>query len=405
MSSQTEKISEVRTVRILGTRGVPANHGGFETAVENVGLYLRDHGWRVVIYCQEVGQGPIVEDIWNGIERVTIRTRSDDWFSTAVFDLRSILHAAKFHDICLTMGYNTAGFNLVQWVRRVPNVFNMDGIEWSRARWGRLMRTALWINERVACWIGTTLIADHPVIEKHLATRARQSKLITITYGAHAIESASIEPVIARRLEPGRYLTLICRPVEENSILELVQGFSSTHRNHTLAIFGNYSPETNAYHRAVMEAASDEVSFVGPVYDREELAALRFYSSAYLHGHTVGGTNPSLVEAMGAGNAVIAHDNEFNRWVVADGALYFSTATEAADAITALLDNVGLRGTLGDANRRRHTAEFTWDRIGRQYAEALSRYAGDANVRSQIIDGGSTTEFSPINGVSDPRPA
>jgi glycosyltransferase involved in cell wall biosynthesis len=362
------------TVRILGTRGVPANHGGFETAVENVGFFLRDQGWRVIVYCQVPGTGPITEDVWNGIERVLIPTSREGALGTADFDLRSIRHASRFRDVCLTMGYNTAGFNVVQWMRRIPNVFNMDGIEWSRARWGRFKRTTLWINERVACWIGTALIADHPVIQDHLETRARKSKITTIAYGAHAVTGAPTIPVTSRGLVPGEYLTLICRPVDENSILELVQGFSSKRRNYRLAVFGNYQPETNSYHRAVLEAASDEVMFVGAVYDPDELAALRFHAAGYLHGHTVGGTNPSLVEAMGAGNAVIAHDNPFNRWVAADGALYFTTSNEAADAISAILENAALRRQLGSANRLRHAAEFTWERIGGQYQAVLSRY-------------------------------
>jgi glycosyltransferase involved in cell wall biosynthesis len=375
MSSRRARREGQPTVRILGTRGVPANHGGFETAAENVGYFLRDRGWRVIVYCQTDGTGPITEDVWNGLERVLIPTARAGALGTAEFDLRSILHASRFRDVCLTMGYNTAGFNVIQWMRRIPNVFNMDGIEWSRARWGRFKRTTLWINEHVACWIGTALIADHPVIEQHLETRARKSKLTTIAYGAHAVTAAPTAPVTSRGLVPGEYLTLICRPVDENSILELVQGFSSKRRGFCLAVFGNYEPGTNDYHRAVMDAASDEVVFVGSVYDPSEIAALRFHSAGYLHGHTVGGTNPSLVEAMGAGNAVIAHDNPFNRWVAANGAIYFTTAEEAADAISRILEKPELRAELGKANRARHGAEFTWERIGGRYQQLLAGYA------------------------------
>jgi glycosyltransferase involved in cell wall biosynthesis len=374
MASRPDHSQLSPTVRILGTRGVPANHGGFETAAENVGAYLRDQGWRVIVYCQADGRGPVTEDTWDGLERVVIPTSRTGALGTAVFDLRSILHASRHRDLCLTMGYNTAGFNVVQWLRRIPNIFNMDGIEWQRERWGRFKRTTLWINERIACWIGTELIADHPEIEKYLHTRARKSKLTTIAYGAPSITHAPTEPVTSRGLVPGQYLTLICRPVAENSILELVRAFSLKQRNHTLAIFGNYTPETDPYHRAVMDAASDEVVFVGSVYDPDHISALRFHASGYLHGHTVGGTNPSLVEALGAGNAVVAHDNPFNRWVASDGALYFSTSDEADTAISTLIDDVQLRRQLGERNRERHGAEFTWEHIGRQYRDLLARH-------------------------------
>ncbi|MCU1524555.1 MAG: glycosyltransferase family 1 protein [Microbacteriaceae bacterium] len=365
-----------RTVRILGTHGVPAAYGGFETAAENVGLFLRDQGWRVIVYCQVAGRGPITEDTWNGLERVNIPVEREGWLGTSQFDFRSILHASRSRDVCLTFGYNTAVFNTVQRIKGIPNVINMDGIEWSRARWGRMKQGILWVNERIACWVGNDLIADHPVIEEYLATRARRSKLTTITYGANAVNSASTDPVTSRGLEPGAYLTLICRPIPENSILELVRGFSAVRRGHTLAILGDYTPETDDYHRAVVDAASDEVVFLGAIYDPDEVAALRFHSSGYLHGHTVGGTNPSLVEAMAAGNAVLAHDNAYNRWVADAGALYFETADDASARIGEIIGDSALRRRLGAASRKRHAEEFTWEHVAGQYQELLSRHIG-----------------------------
>jgi glycosyltransferase involved in cell wall biosynthesis len=376
------------TVRILGTHGVPAAYGGFETAAENVGLYLRDNGWRVVVYCQAEGDGPPVEDEWNGLERVTIPVRRTGWLGTSEFDLRSIRHASQHRDVCLTFGYNTAVFNVLQRAKGIPNVINMDGIEWSRARWGKARQAILWLNERIACWVGNALIADHPEIEVYLRTRARRTKITTITYGANAVADAPSSPVTERGLTPGEYLTLICRPIPENSILELVAGFSDRHRGHTLVVFGDYRPDDDEYHRAVVDAASDEVLFIGSVYDPATLSALRFHASGYLHGHTVGGTNPSLVEALAAGNAVVAHNNPYNRWVAADGALYFTTAEEASTAITTVLGDREVRERLGRASRERHAHEFTWEHVAGQYESLLRRYlmtpstAGSTSPRS-----------------------
>jgi glycosyltransferase involved in cell wall biosynthesis len=359
-----------RTVRILGTHGVPAAYGGFETAAENVALFLRDRGWRVVVYCQEQGSGPIREDEWNGIERVTIPVRHEGWLGTSKFDLLSIRHAARHRDVCLTFGYNTAVFNLLQRIKGIPNVINMDGIEWSRSRWGLFRQSILWTNERIACWVGNQLIADHPEIHEYLLTRARSTKITMITYGAHAITEAPKEPVTDRGLEPGRYLTLICRPIPENSILELVQGFSRSERGVRLAILGHYDRD-DEYHRRVLNAASDEVVFLGAVYDNAVVQSLRLHSLGYLHGHTVGGTNPSLVEAMAAGNPIIAHNNQYNRWVAQDGALYFAGAAEADAQITELIDNSALRNSLRAASRRRHAEEFTWEHVAGQYESLL----------------------------------
>ena len=369
-------------VRILGTHGIPAAYGGFETAAENVARYLVAHGWRVVVYCQGQGDGPLVEDEWNGIERVTIPVAREGWLGTSEFDRKSIAHAVTHRDLSLTFGYNTAVFNIAHRRRGLKNVINMDGIEWSRARWGFAKQAILYVNERIACLVGDRLIADHPEIERYLRRKARASKISTITYGADAVTEASTAHVVAAGLEPGRYLTLICRPIPENSILELVTAFSSRRRGYQLAVLGEYTPDSDSYHRAVVDAASDEVVFVGAIYEREAVQSLRFHSVGYLHGHTVGGTNPSLVEAMAAGNAVIAHDNVYNRWVAGSGAVYFSNAAEADERITTVLEDSDERARLSAASRRRHAEEFTWEHVAGQYEALLTTQLVDDPSRA-----------------------
>ena len=136
-------------------------------------------------------------------------------------------------------------------------------------------------------------------------------------------------------LTPGQYVTLIARPEPENSVLEIVAAFSAKRpRGLKLVVLGAYHPEALPYHAQVMAAASPEVVFAGALYDHALVNALRLHGLLYLHGHQVGGTNPSLIEAMGAGNPVLAHDNRFNRWVARDGAWYFQ-------------DTNGLRGGIG----------------------------------------------------------
>lgn len=364
------------TVRILGTHGIPAGYGGFETAAENVARFLVGQGWRVVVYCQAKGSGPIREDVWNGIERVTVPVNREGWLGTSQFDLITIRHATAHRDLCLTFGYNTAVFNTIQRIARIPNVINMDGIEWSRARWGKARQAILWVNERIACWVGDELSADHPEIAVYLRTRAPERKITTITYGAAAVTSAPASVPEAYGLTPGRYLTLIARPIPENSILELVRGFSARERDIELVVLGDYRPDEDAYHAAVLAAASDQVRFPGAIYDPETVQALRFHSLAYLHGHTVGGTNPSLVEALGAGNPVIAHDNAYNRWVAGDAARYFRTEAEVDEAVSALATDAELVSRMGTAARARHSSEFTWEHVAGQYQELLLKALG-----------------------------
>ena len=365
-----------KTVRILGTHGVPANYGGFETAAENISLFLVAHGWRVIVYCQSDGNGKITEDVWHGIERVTIPVDLPGWKGTSKFDWLSIKHACLFRDVCLTFGYNTGIYNFRQRIYGIPNVINMDGIEWSRARWGLMKQGILYVNERFASLFGNHLIADHPEIEKYLWTRAPKRKISTITYGADPLFSAPINSVKAMGLDPGQYLTLIARPIPENSIVELVRAFSARRRNHKLVVLGKYIPKEDEYHRTVMSYASDEVIFAGPIYNKEAVQALRFHCKAYLHGHTVGGTNPSLIEAMAAANPVIAHANEYNRWVAGGSALYFDTIESADDQISCLLSDEQVYQRLKAAALSRFYEEFTWEHVAGQYEELLSSFLG-----------------------------
>lgn len=379
------------TVRILGTHGIPAGYGGFETAAENVARYLVGRGWRVVVYCQASGTGPIREDVWNGIERVTVPVDRDGWLGTSQFDLITIRHATAHRDLCLTFGYNTAVFNLLQKLARVPNVVNMDGIEWSRARWGKARQAILYVNERIACWVGDELIADHPEIAVYLRSRASSRKITTITYGAPAVTGAPTAIPEELGLTPGEYLTLIARPIPENSILELVRGFSARRRPVELVVLGNYQPEADAYHAEVIAAASDQVRFPGAIYEPERVQALRFHSLAYLHGHTVGGTNPSLVEAMGAGNPVIAHDNPYNRWVAGAAARYFTSQTDVDAAVTELTADAGLVSRMSAAARERHAAEFTWEHVAGQYEQLLLKALGKHQSRPAPAGGRTRT--------------
>jgi glycosyltransferase involved in cell wall biosynthesis len=373
------EIDMKKVVRILGTHGVPAAYGGFETAAENIALFLVKHGWRVIVYCQIKGNGPITEDTWNGIERVMIPMNLPGWKGTSKFDWLSIRHACHFNDLCLTFGYNTAIYSTRLRLKGIPNVINMDGIEWSRARWGFAKQAILYVNERIGCFVGNHLIADHPELEKYLLKRAPQRKITMLTYGADPVLNAPDATVREYKLVPGNYMTLIARPMPENSILEMVQGFSEKRRNCKLAILGKFEPEPDCYHRSVIEAASDEVVFLGAIYDKEVVQALRFHSLAYAHGHTVGGTNPSLVEAMAAGNPVIAHDNPYNRWVAKDGAVYFANADGFADCVDELLSSPAKLAVMKVASQRRFYEEFTWDHVAGQYEELLLRYLPGRN--------------------------
>ena len=378
----------VKTLRILGIRGVPASHGGFETFAEYLSLYLVERGWRVVVYCQEEGQGKSYVDHWHGVERVHFFVESSGSAGSVVFDWIAVRDAAKHGDLCLTLGYNTAVFCALLRLKGITNIINMDGIEWSRAKWGALAKAWFWLNDWIGCWLGNHLVADHPEIKAHLATRTKSEKITMISYGAESIGEVPVQPVLDLGLEPDTYITLIARPEPENSILEVVEGFSRRTRGVKLVVLGKYS-DSNEYHRSVRAAAGPEVMFLGAIYEKSVLRALRKYCILYVHGHQVGGTNPSLVEALGAGNAVIAHDNRFNRWVAGDAARYFSSGSDFARVLENLLSAPGTVAAMRLDGVTRFSNEFTWPKILGQYEALLERHLLGPAVASESRSGAS----------------
>ncbi len=365
----------MKRLAILGTRGVPAAHGGFETFAEKLSLYLVEKGWELTVYCQEEGKGPIFEDTWEGVRRVRIPVSRGGAAGTVIFDWKATWHAAGRHSLTLTLGYNTALFCALLRLRGVTNLINMDGIEWRRDKWSALERAWLYLNERAGCLLGNHLIADHPEIEKHLQTRVSSRKITMIPYGAEEIGAADGMLLGEPGLEPDGFVLVVARPEPENSILEIVRAFSRKERGMKLVVLGNLSPGENAYHRALLEAAGDEVMFPGAIYEKNMLAALRFHAWLYVHGHTVGGTNPSLVEALGAGSAVLAHDNVYNRWVAGDGAAYFSDEQDCAERFDQLLKTSDRISEMRAWSRRRFQESFRWDRILSSYEQVLDDMA------------------------------
>ncbi|OWK27713.1 DUF1972 domain-containing protein [Sphingomonas mucosissima] len=361
---------DVRQIIILGIRGVPAAHGGFETFAERLALYLRSHGWAVTVYCQGSASGVRETDDWNGVRRIHIPVSRDGALGTIEFDAKCVADVGPIPGTILTLGYNT-GF-LCAWLRLRGrrNLINMDGLEWRRAKYNLAAKAYLWLNERIACWSGNRLIADHPVIADHLATRASRHKILTIPYGGENVLDANVDLLQRFGVSAGNFFTVIARPEPENSVLEIVEAFSSKARGAKLLVLGRYD-SNNAFQDSVLRAASAEVLFPGPVYDKDALAALRLYSIAYLHGHKVGGTNPSLVEALGAGNPVIAHDNPFNRWVAGDGGIFFNNAEECSAAIDRLLLEPSTRLKMSAASRRQWAENFTWEAVLSRYERAL----------------------------------
>lgn len=368
------------TILILGTRGVPAAHGGFETFAEKLSLYLASTGYHVIVYCQEdvdkVTQR-FTYDTWEGVERVKIQVSSKGPLGTLEFDFHSIREARNREGVCLVLGYNTAA--LLPFLRssKRPILTNMDGLEWKRDKWSAPVRAWLRANERIAIWSSNQLVADHPAIADYLAGLGAKAKTTMIPYGADPVERADRELLRPLGIEPDRYVVSIARIEPENGILTAVRAWGEKPRDGKLVVLGKLDPE-NDYHRRLVAEASGDVVFPGAIYAQDTVAAIRYFSRAYFHGHRVGGTNPSLVEAMAAGCAVLAHDNVFNRWTAGEGQFYFNDEVSCAAAFERILnDDVELAAAKAKARVRAEEA-FRWNDILSAYKNAMLDLAGVA---------------------------
>ena len=375
------------SVIILGCRGIPASYGGFETFAERLALHLNDHGWDVTVACQTEEARP--SDIWRGIRRVFHAGVGRGELASIIFDARSVVAATRAaigsgrdQPVILTLGYNTAVFGLLFRMLGIPNVVNMDGVEWRRKKWSRPVQAWFWANERMGALLADHMVADHPAIATHLSRHSPSNKLSVIPYGAHPVVDAPTSPITALGLNPGGYALVVARPVPENSILEIVTAYSSKPRDYRLVALGDYHPDQNGYHAAVIQAAGPGVIFPGAIYDRDTLEALRFNARLYVHGHTVGGTNPSLVEALGSGMAVLAHDNVYNRWVAGPEMRYFSDTQSCAEAMDDLLTSSSapenVLAAMRAAARERFIETFTWPMVLDAYEKLLLRWVTSA---------------------------
>ncbi len=376
--SERAATRSARSVNILGIRGIPAAHGGFETFAARLAPDARDAGWTVTVYCQaEEGMSRPQRriDAWEGIRRIHFETRTRGSLSTIEFDLRCVLDVIGRPGVDLVLGYNTAVFTVLQRLFGRKIVMNMDGIEWKRQKWGRLAKSWFWVNEWIGAHACSVPIADHPEIAAHLATRGCR-RAVVIPYASDEIRDAPVDALLPYGLAPKAYFISIARIEPENSILEIVEAFVKARTGLRLIVLGKLEPERNSYHARVRAAADDRVVFPGAIYERGIVQALRFHCLAYIHGHQVGGTNPSLVEALGAGNAVIAYDNRFNRWTAGEGQLFFASVEECAAHMARLAtDDSGRLAHQQSASRARHERDFTFERVHRAYLDVLTSMA------------------------------
>lgn len=335
-------------VGIMGTRGIPNEYGGFEQFAMHFAQFLVEEGVEVVVY--NSSSHPFKESSWKGVEIVRCWD-PEKWIGSAgqfVYDLGAVIHARKQQfDILFQLGYTSSSIWGFLFPKKTTIITNMDGQEWKRAKYGKLVKKFLKRAERWAVNQSDILIADSRGIQEYLSEEyAIDSQFIA--YGANVIQQFDSNVPKKYKLMPKKYNLVIARMEPENNIETIIRGHRKN-RDEKLVVVGNLN---TPYGKYLSKLYADSVVFLGSNYNFEELNSLRYFANLYFHGHSVGGTNPSLLEAMACGCQIVAHNNPFNRDVLEDNALYFSSYQELQD----LLDS-GLRPHENSVNKNKEKLE------------------------------------------------
>lgn len=357
-------------VCIVGTRGVPNRYGGFERLAEVLAPYLVSRGHSVTVFCDPALSGASCEDdTWRGVKRRYVSSHGPGGIATLTYDFQSFMKVGR-DAVALVFGYGTGLFHSVLASRRIPHCVNMDGLEWRRSKWSPAVKGWLRLNEKIAARWADELIADHPEIQAYVKKEyGRDANMIAYGVDLPAPGRHVPEHSVLKLVGDAPFFLVIARPEPENQVHVILAAFAASKRRARMVVVGNFG--ATVYGRSI-KARYPEVDFVGPIYDTNVVDALRARSDVYIHGHSVGGTNPSLIEAMAAGAFVVAHDNVFNRWVAGSGSRYFRDESE----LRALLDDpVSARdrvGLVGEAQRV-CSERFRWSNILQQYEAVVNR--------------------------------
>ncbi len=360
-------------VAILGTRGIPNLYGGFEQCAEMLSQGLVRSGYRVTVYnpdwhpyesgelggvqirkryCPEKKLGPLAHFIYDGI---------------CLWDaMRSGA------DVVIELGYQSSSLSLLllRPFIRAKVITNMDGLEWKRAKWSPAVRRATQFFERLGVRFSDSLVADNGGIADYLKEQYGADSA-TIAYGVDYPPEFDDSVLEEHNLVSGQFALVIARLEPENNIELVLQGHADAGVDLPVIVVGG----TDTLHGKMLteQFASDNVRFVGGIYDQPKLNSLRQHSAVYFHGHSVGGTNPSLIEAMAAGSLIAAHDNPFNRSVLENTDRFFSGSDDVVRILEATQANESSYPDEIEKNKSTINKKYNWDYIVEQYAREIDR--------------------------------
>ena len=373
-------------VAMIGTRGVPARYGGFETAIEEIGQRLVARGHEVVVYCR--GAEDPSQRTHLGMELVHLPAARRKTLETLSHTGLSVAHLVAKDKVDAAIVFNAANapFVPVLRARGIPVAVHVDGLEWKRSKWKGVGRRYYRAVEAMSVRMADALIADARGISDYYADEfGAETELLT--YGAPVQDEPGSARVEELGLRPHEYHLVVARFEPENHVDLVVDGYRRSGAKLPLVVVGS-APYADEHTARIHALADERVKFLGGVWDQDLLDQLYANCATYLHGHSVGGTNPSLLRAIGAGAATIAYDVTFNREVVADSGRYFRTVAEVAREVEraeASPERTRQRGR----RARQLAANYDWDDVADSYEQLCQRLvaAGGRLTRGQRPSG------------------
>jgi len=308
-------------IGILGSRGIPNHYGGFEEFAAHLAPALAAAGMEVWVYCSSAH--PFQEKTWNGVQLVHCYDPEDKIGTPGqfIYDFNCILDSRKRNfDVIYQLGYTSNSLWFWMLPKKPIILTNMDGMEWKRSKYSLPVKRFLKYAEKLAVRSSDYLIADAQAIAGYLdITYKRKAKYIP--YGACIAENTDSAIPENLGLKPFEYHLMIARLQPDNHVEEIIKGVLMSGVKLPLVIVGNNDNKFGKYLKTRYE--DENVRFAGGIFQKETLQSLIYHSQVYFHGHSAGGTNPSLLEAMAASALIFAHDNPFNREVLGANAYFF----------------------------------------------------------------------------------
>jgi glycosyltransferase involved in cell wall biosynthesis len=355
-------------IAIIGTVGIPSGYGGFETLAENLAKYHFNHkiSSQLFIYCSSKDISTRDANYLNA--RLCYIGIKANGFSSVAYDAISLISAIlKGVDTVLILGVSGAiAIPLVRLFSSVRIVTNIDGVEWKRNKWKGLAKTFLKLSERIAVYFSHEIISDNIAIAEHVFERYGATSQVFAYGGDHAYDIAQV-PFVNHEL-PKCYALALCRIEPENSVLQILETFARNHKL-PLVFIGNWNVSPFSRKLKKDYEAYSNIYLIDPIYDLGILRSIRNDAVLYVHGHSAGGTNPSLVEMMHFGIPIFAYDCIFNKYTTHNKALYFSDVTTLDQLINVFSKEQFI--DIGLNMQRIARQVYTWNFVGAQYFELL----------------------------------